>query len=179
MPIWYSLIRYQSSVGLVDEVRRAVTSVDRSLPIFLVKTLRAQTEDSFLRERLLAMISSFFGGLAMLLACLGLYGLMTYAITRRTAEIGIRMALGARRKEIIWLSLRETLWLVLAGVVSGVPLTVLLARYTKSLLFGVAPADPVTIAASVVLLIGIAAFAGFLPVRRTWRIDPMAALRHE
>ncbi len=106
-------IRYQSGAGLVDEVRRAVTSVDRSLPIFLVKTLRAQTEDSFLRERLLAMISSFFGGLAMLLACLGLYGLMTYAITRRTAEIGIRMALGARRKEIIWLSLARN---AMAGI---------------------------------------------------------------
>ena len=172
-------IRYQFGVGLVDDVRRAVMSVDRSLPIFLVKTLRMQTEDSLLRERLLAMISSFFGGLAMLLACLGLYGLMTYAITRRTAEIGIRMALGARRKEIVWLTLRETVWLVLVGVLFGVPLAALLGRYTKSLLFGVAPADPVVIAVSVVLLIGVAAFAGFLPARRASRIDPMVALRHE
>src|SRR5207245_5497817 len=80
-------LRYRSGAGLVDEVRQAIASVDRNVPIFHVKTLRAQTEDSFLRERLLATISSFFGGLALLLACLGLYGLMAYAVARRTAEI--------------------------------------------------------------------------------------------
>jgi putative ABC transport system permease protein len=172
-------LRYRPGASLLDEVRQAVGSVDRSVPIFRIKTLRDQTEDSFLRERLLATISSFFGGLALLLACLGLYGLMAYAVARRTAEIGIRMALGARRQAIIWLILYETLWLVLAGVASGVPLAVLLSRYIKSLLFGVAPADPVIIAASVALLVGIAAIACFLPARRASRIDPMAALRDE
>jgi predicted lysophospholipase L1 biosynthesis ABC-type transport system permease subunit len=172
-------LRYRASASLVDEVRQAVTTVDRNVPIFRVKTLRAQTEDSLLRERLLATISTFFGGLALLLACLGLYGLMAYAVARRTAEIAIRMALGARSREIIWLILRETLWLVLAGVASGIPLAVWLSRYTESLLFGVAPADPVIIAASVALLIGVAALAGSLPARRASRIDPMVALKYE
>ena len=172
-------VRYQSSASLVDGVRRAVASVDRNVPIFRVKTLRAQTEDSFLRERLLATISTFFGGLALLLASLGLYGLMAYAVARRTTEIGIRMALGARSERIIWLVLRQTLLLVLAGVAAGVPLAIWLSRFTKSLLFGVAPADPLIIAGSVALLISIAILAGFLPARRASRIDPMVALRYE
>jgi predicted permease len=172
-------LRYRSGAGLVVEVRQAVASVDRNVPIFHVKTLRAQTEDSFLRERLLATFSNFFGGLALLLASLGLYGLMAYAVGRRTAEIGIRMALGARRRGIIWLIVRETLWLVLAGAGVGIPLAVWLSRYGKSLLFGIAPADPVVFAGSFVTLVGVAVFAGFLPARRASRIDPMVALRYE
>jgi len=153
--------------------------VDRNLPIFWMKTLHAQTENSFLRERLHAAISSFFGGLALLAACLGLYGLMAYTVTRRTAEIGIRMALGASRQEVTWLVLRETLWLLVAGGAAGIPLAVWLSRYAKSVLFGVVGLDPVIIATSVVMLIGVAALAGFLPVRRASRIDPMVALRYE
>jgi predicted permease len=172
-------LRYQSGAGLVDEVRHAVASVDGNVPIFHVKTLRAQTEDSFLRERLLATISSFFGGLALLLASLGLYGLMAYAVARRTAEIGIRMALGARRWKIIWLIVRETLWLVLAGAVAGIPLAVWLSRYAKVLLFGIAAADPVVFATSVAALTGVAVLASFLPARRASRIDPMVALRYD
>jgi len=132
-----------------------------------------------LRRILLATISTFFGGLALLLASLGLYGLMAYAVARRTTEIGIRMALGARSERIIWLVLRQTLLLVLAGVAAGVPLAIWLSRFTKSLLFGVAPADPLIIAGSVALLISIAILAGFLPARRASRIDPMVALRYE
>jgi predicted permease len=172
-------LRYRSGAGSVDDVRRAVAAVDRNVPIFRVKSLRAQTEDSFLRERLLATISSFFGGLALLLACLGLYGLMAYAVARRTAEIGIRMALGARRREIVWLVLRETLWLVLAGVAAGVPLAVWLTGYAKSLLFEITAADPMILAVAAAALAGVAAVAGFLPARRASRIDPMTALRYE
>jgi predicted permease len=172
-------LRYRSGTSLVEAVHRAVASVDRNVPIFRVKTLRAQTEDSLVRERLLATVSSFFGGLAGLLALLGLYGLMACAVARRTAEIGIRMALGARRQEIIWLILRETLGLVLAGIALGIPLALALSRYAKSLLFGIAPADPVVMAASAAVLIVIAAVAGFLPARRASRIDPMVALRYE
>jgi predicted permease len=172
-------LRYRSGAGLVDAVRQAIASVDRNVPIFRVKTLHTQTEDSFLRERLLATISSFFGGLALLLACLGLYGLMAYAVARRTAEIGIRMALGARGRQIIWLILRETLWLVLAGIASGVPLAVALSRYTRSLLFGVSPADPAILAGSIAAMIAVAALAGYLPARRASRVDPMVALRYE
>ena len=172
-------LRYRSNASLVNGVRQAVGSVDRNLPIFRVKTLQAQTEDSFLRERLLAAISSFFGGLALLLAGLGLYGLLAYAVARRTAEIGVRMALGAHQGGIIWLIVRETLWLVLAGVGAGIPLAILLSRYAKTLLFGIAGVEPRIFAYSVAALIGVALLAGFLPARRAMKVDPMVALRYE
>ena len=172
-------LRYRSAVGLVNDVRQAVASLDRNVQIFHVKTLRAQTEDSFLRERLLATISSFFGGLALLLACLGLYGLMAHAVARRTAEIGIRMALGARPRGVIWLIVRETLCLVLAGAIAGIPLAVWLSRYAKALLFGIAAPDPVVFATSIAALTGVAVLASLLPARRASRIDPMVALRYD
>jgi predicted permease len=168
-----------STPNLVNEIRHTVASIDPNVPIFRIKTLRAQTEDAFLRERLLATISTFFGALALLLACLGLYGLMAYAVARRTAEIGIRMALGAGRGGITWLVLGETLWLMLAGSAAGVPLAAWLSRYAKSLLFGIEPADPRVLAVSVCALILVAAVAALLPARRATRIDPMVALRYE
>jgi predicted permease len=172
-------LRYRSGSGLVEDVRQAVMSVDRNVPIFRVKTLRAQTDDSLVRERLLATVSSFFGGLALLLALLGLYGLMAYAVARRTAEIGIRMALGARQRQIIWMALEETLWLVGTGITLGVPLALWMSRYAKALLFGVATADPAILAISAGALIGVAVLAGYLPARRASRVDPMVALRYE
>ena len=172
-------LRYRSSASLLEQVRREVASVDRNLPLFRARTLQAQTEQSLLKERLLAMLSSFFGGLALLLACLGLYGLMAYAVARRTAEIGIRLALGARGTDVTWLVLRETLCLTVAGIVCGVPLALVAARYAKSMLFEINPADPWAIAAAIVLLTGVGALAGYVPVRRALRVDPMTALRCE
>jgi len=156
-----------------------VASVDGNLPIFRVKTLRTQAEDSLLRERLLATLSGFFGGLALLLACLGLYGLMAYAVARRTAEIGIRMALGAPRDRIVWLVLRGMLSLVTAGILLGVPLSLWAARYANTLLFGVGSADPAVLAISIAALMAVAALAAYLPARRASRVDPMVALRYE
>lgn len=172
-------LRYRGNASLVDEARREIASVDRNLPIFRARTLRTETEQSLLRERLLAMLSSFFGALALLLACVGLYGLMAYAVARRTGEIGIRMALGARREHVLWLVLRETLTLVLAGLAAGLPLALWTARYAKSLLFGIGTADPVTIAATIAALAVVAALAGYIPARRALRVDPMVALRYE
>jgi len=172
-------LRYGSGSSLLDQVRREVASVDRGLPVFRARTLRAQSEQSLLRERLLARLSTFFGALGLLLACLGLYGLMAYAVARRTGEIGIRMALGAARDHIIWLVLRETFGLTLAGLALGIPLALWGARYTKSLLFGIGAADPLTIAGAIAALIAVAALAGYLPARRALRVDPMAALRWE
>jgi predicted permease len=172
-------LRYRAGSELLEQVRREVASVDRNLPIFRARTLVAQTEQSLLRERLLATLSSFFGALALVLACLGLFGLMAYAVTRRTAEIGIRMALGARRGQILWLMLRGTLGLVLAGLALGIPLALWTARYAKSLLFGVGTADPLTVTITIVALIGVAALAAWIPARRATRVDPMAALRYE
>ena len=172
-------IRYRGGGNLLAEARREVEAVDRNIPIFRATTLRAQTEQSLLRERLLAMLSSFFGGLALLIACLGLYGLMSYAVERRTGEIGIRMALGARRDHVVWLVVREMIGLVLAGIAAGVPLSLWAARYAKSLLFGIGSADPVAMAATVAALSAVAALAAYFPARRALRVDPMVALRYE
>ncbi|MGB7759967.1 MAG: ABC transporter permease [Bryobacteraceae bacterium] len=172
-------LRYGARSTLVDEARRAVASVDPNVPVFQARTLRAEAERSLLKERLLATLSTFFGALALLLACVGLYGLMACAVARRTAEIGIRLALGARRGHIVWLVLRETLWLSLAGIAAGVPLALWAARYAESDLFGISPADPVTIAATVAALTGVAMLAGYIPARRALRIDPVMAVRYE
>jgi predicted lysophospholipase L1 biosynthesis ABC-type transport system permease subunit len=172
-------LRYRSDAALVDQVRRVVAEVDRNLPVYRARTLRAQTEQSLIRERLLAWLSSFFGGLTLLIACLGLYGLMAYSVSRRTAEIGIRIALGACRGHVMWLVLRETLWLALTGIAAGIPLALWAARYAKSLLFGVAATDPVAIGMTAAALLAIAVAAGFVPGQRAVRVDPMTALRYE
>ena len=153
--------------------------MDRNLPIYRVKTLRAQTQESLLRERLLATLSGFFGALALLLACLGLYGLMAYAVTRRTAEIGIRIALGARRWNVLWLVLRETMMLAVAGIAAGIPLALWTAGYAKALLFEVSTTDLATLSATVAILLTVAVVAGYLPARRAVGVDPMTALRYE
>jgi predicted permease len=172
-------LRYGGGSRLVDDVRRAVASVDRNLPVFRIKTLRAQTDDSLVRERLLAMLSTFFGGLGLGLACLGLYGLMAYGVARRTGEIGVRMALGARRGQIVWMVAREGLLLVAGGIAAGIPLAVWGSRYARALLFGVDAAGVLTIAVPALVLITVAALAGFLPALRASRVDPMTALRYE
>jgi predicted permease len=147
-------------------------------------TLRIQTleerADMFLAdERLIAMLSASLGGLALLLAAVGLYGLMSHAVTRRTAEIGIRMALGAQRGSVLGLILREVMWLVLAGIAVAIPVAVAASRLISGMLFGLPANDPATMAWSAGVLAAVALFAGYLPARRASRIDPMTALRCE
>jgi predicted permease len=163
----------------LDDVRAAVQQVDPTLPIFRVRTLRAQFEMALESERLVATVSTAFGALALVLSCVGLYGLMAYAVARRTGEIGVRMALGARRGHVAGMVLRETLMLTVAGIAIGVPIAIGSARYAASLLYGVGPADPVAIGVTVAALLAVALLAGYLPARRATRIDPMTALRSE
>ena len=172
-------LRFHSESGLIEEARQAVASVDRQLPIFRVKTLQTQTNDSLLRERLLVILSNGFGGLALVLACLGLYGLMAYAVARRTAEIGVRMALGASKGAIVWLVLGGSLGLVVSGAAVGVPLSLWASRFAHSLLFDVTPTEPILIAAPVVIMFIVAAISCYLPARRAARVDPAVALRRE
>ena len=172
-------LRYGSISSLLDAARREVAAVDPGLPVFHAKTLIAQAGQSLMKERLLATLSSFFGALALLLASVGLYGLIAYAVARRTGEIGIRLALGASRGHIIWLVLRDTLWLTLAGIGAGILLSLWAAQYVKSVLFGISTADPLTIAVTVALLLGVAALAGYIPTRRALRVDPVVALKYE
>jgi len=117
--------------------------------------------------------------LALLLACIGLYGVMAHGVLRRTKEIGIRMALGAERRGIVWMVMRETLVLVVAGIAVGVPVALGAARLISSQLFGLGPADPLTLVASALVLIGVASLAGFLPARKASKVNPLTALRYE
>jgi predicted permease len=136
-------------------------------------------DDTLVQERLLAKLSGFFGALALLLAAIGLYGIMTYAIVRRRQEIGIRMALGAGQRRVLGMVLRESLVVVAAGSTIGIGAALLITPVVKSLLFGVSPTDPVSMALSAGTLLIVAAVAGFLPARRASRVDPMIALRYE
>ena len=144
-----------------------------------LKTAQELVDNSILTERLVAKLSTFFGGLALLLAAIGLYGVMSYTVARRTTEIGLRMALGAQRTDVASLVLRDILRLIVIGSAVGVLASVQLARYVESLIFGLKPHDPVTIAASVAVLGLIGLVAGYLPARRAARIDPILALRAE
>jgi ABC-type antimicrobial peptide transport system permease subunit len=126
-----------------------------------------------------ATLSGFFGLTALLLACIGLYGLMAYTVTRRTHEIGIRMALGAQARDVLRLVMQETLLLVLLGVALGLGAAVATTRLISSLLFGLSATDPATLSLAALLLVAVAALAGYLPARRAASVDPIVALREE
>ena len=173
-------IRYSGRLSnVLDGVRRQVLAIDRNFPLFRVKTLEVQTEDSLVKERLIATLSAFFGMLAALLACIGLYGTMAYAVARRTGEIGLRMALGAHRRGVIWMVLRETVLLIAIGILMGLLCAVGVSHLLASQLYGVKPTDVLTLSAASLLLATVAMFAGYVPARRASRVDPMVALRYE
>jgi ABC-type antimicrobial peptide transport system permease subunit len=128
---------------------------------------------------LIASLSVVFGLVATALAALGLYGVVAFSVTSRTKEIGVRMALGARKMSVVWLVLRETMILVTIGIAIGVPVAYVLSRYVTSQLYGVTPTDAATALAALAILAAVAAISGFLPARRASTIDPLQALRHE
>ena len=165
--------------ALVTAIREAVSEVDKNLPLFDVITQKEQADQSLTQERLFATLSGFFGLVALLLGCVGLYGVMSYAVARRTNEIGIRMALGATAPRVTRMVMRETMMLVIVGVAIGVGAALATTRLIESMLFGLAPNDPVTISVAVLLMIAVAAVAGYLPARRAAKVDPMVALRYE
>jgi predicted permease len=144
-----------------------------------LESLGEMARASLTRERLLSMLASFFGILALLLACIGLYGIMAYGVMRRTREIGIRLAVGASRRSVLWMMLRETLIVVTIGVIAGAIASVPATRALRNQLFGVAPADPASLTIAIVILVAIAAIAGYVPARRATRINPLSALRCE
>jgi ABC-type antimicrobial peptide transport system permease subunit len=157
----------------------AVRAIDSRLPVFQMKSLGDQLDDSLLDERLVASLSGMFGVLAMLLSCVGLYGLMAYTVNRRTTEIGVRMTLGAGRAQIVRLIVRESLLLVFAGVAIGIPIAIGASRLLVSELYGLRPGDPATIAAACALMTAVALLAGYVPARRAANLNPMHALRSE
>jgi predicted permease len=144
-----------------------------------VATIEQQVEMSLVRERMLAMLATFFAALALILACIGLYGVMAYRVARRTREIGIRIAIGARRESVVWMMVRETLVLVIAGAALGTLTSLGVNRYIAGQLFGVTPRDPVAIAVALSVLGIVTMAAGYVPARQASRIDPVTALRAE
>ncbi len=167
------------STTVTAAVRREARALDPAMPMFEVETLATQVAASLRVERLLAMLSSGFGMLALLLSCLGLYGILSYTVAQRTNEIGIRMALGAARRDVLWLVLRDALRLVLIGIALGVPAALAAGRLVASQLYGISAADPVVIGLAPMALLVIAAVASYLPARRATRVDPLVALRFE
>jgi predicted permease len=172
-------VRTSGNVKAVGErLRETVASLGRHY-LRSLSTLEEQVDQALLQERLVAWLSSFFAGLAVLLACIGVYALLTYAVARRTREIGVRMALGASRPSVVRLIVGEGLTLALLGVVLGVPAAVAAGRLIGALLYGLGPTDAVTLTSATAMFIIVAAIAGLLPAYRASTIDPMAALRHD
>jgi predicted permease len=161
---------------MTTAVRAAMQEVDATLPVRDFTSQTEQIEQRFSQERLFARAYSLFGALALLLACIGLFGLMSYNVARRTNEIGIRMALGAQRGTVIGMVMRESLTLVGVGMGIGLAASVWAGRFVKAVLFGLTPVDGPTIALAIGLIVIVSALAGFLPARRASRVDPMVAL---
>jgi predicted permease len=165
--------------GMVTLVRRAVQSVDKNLPLIDVRTQTEQIDATMQQERTFASLTAAFGILALVLACIGIYGLMAYTVARRTNEIGIRLALGAPRQQVVGMILGEAFWLAMVGVGAGLGIALLATRSLQSMLFGLKPNDPATLLLSGVLLLCVALLASFIPARAAARVNPIQALRHE
>ena len=164
---------------IIAEVRSTAASVDPNLPVVYQSTLAEQVGRSVASQSLTARLSAFFGLLAVFLASIGIYGLTSYGVARRTNEIGIRVALGAPRARVFWIILRDVLLFASTGLALGVPIALAVGQLVSSLLFGVKPADPATMVVTATLLLVLNVAAGYLPARRAMRVDPMVALRYE
>jgi macrolide transport system ATP-binding/permease protein len=160
-------------------VRRELHEVAPDVPIFSLSTLEHRVDASLVQERTVSTLSAWFGGFALLLASIGLYGRLAYAVVERTREIGIRLALGAGRTTVMWTILREVMALVVCGLAIGLPLAIASARGIRSLLYGLEPFDPSTLSVVAVTILGVATLAGYIPALRASRVDPMVALRYE
>jgi putative ABC transport system permease protein len=164
---------------LIAATREAVRSVDPNLPIGDSSTVAVTVSDSLAQQRLIAQLTSIFGGLALGLACLGLYGVMSYTVAYRTSELGIRLALGSSRHSVLWLVMRQSIALGAAGIAGGLLLSFLSAHAVRSLLFGLGPYDPVTMFMAAAVLFGVSLASGLMPAWRASKVDPMVALRYE
>jgi putative ABC transport system permease protein len=166
-------------VELSSAVRNRVSSIDKDQPVATIRTMERVVSDSVASQRFSMMLLGVFASVALILAAIGLYGVMAYAVTQQTREIGIRMALGAQARDMLKLVIGKGMTLVVIGVGIGLAASFALTRLMKTLLFDVSATDPLTFAAVVLLLLSIALLACYLPARRATKVDPMVALRYE
>jgi ABC-type antimicrobial peptide transport system permease subunit len=164
---------------LIDAIRSRTREIEGAVSVTDTRTMEDNMNRTLMQERFVATLGGFFGVVALIRAAIGLYGVMSQSVTRRTREIGIRMALGAEARKVLWLVLRDAIIMVAIGTVIGAVAAITLTRYTESMLYGVKAHDPWTLAAAGAVLIAVTATAGFLPARRATRVDPMRALREE
>jgi macrolide transport system ATP-binding/permease protein len=177
--MYFELRTAADPLALANTVRRIVREVDPQVPVADITTQSRIIDGTIAQERTFADLCTCFAALALVMACVGLYATMAYAVTRRTSEIGIRMALGAQRRRIVWMVLREVLVLAAVGLAIGFTAVWQTTKFLQSFLFGLKPNDPLALAAAVAILIACAILAGYAPAWRASRIDPMVALRHE
>jgi predicted permease len=174
------LVRYSGQTGtILSTARERIAALDRNLPMYRVNTLEAEASAALLRQRLLAVVSTAFGLLALALACVGLYGLMAFAVACRVKEIGVRMALGANERQVLWTTLRESFRMIAIGLMIGVPSALAMMRMARTFLFGLTPADPAALAAAIVVLTAVVVLAAYIPARRASQVEPMVVLRME
>ena len=167
-----------SQAQTVREVNRVLAEINPGISVSF-QGFKSMIDTTVLRERLMATVSSFFGGLALLLACIGVYGVLSYRVASRTNEIGIRAALGAQRRDLYWLILREALLLLVFGLVVGLPLTFGITRLASALLFELGPNDPLSLSLAALTILAVSLIAGYIPSRRATRVDPWIAVRCE
>ena len=177
--LYFHVRASRDPAALAASVRTVVQGVDASLAVTEMSVMSAQVGDSLWQERLLARITTAFGALALTLACVGLYGTISYGVGRRRSEIAVRMALGARYTQVLWMVLRQALLLALAGVAAGVPLALWAGTFVASQLYGLTPRDPVTLIFTAAVLVAVASLARYLPARRAALVDPARALKSE
>jgi predicted lysophospholipase L1 biosynthesis ABC-type transport system permease subunit len=166
-------------VSAMAAVRRAIASAEPGLPIESIEAVAARVRRGRSQEQLVVLLTSIFSMLATGLAGFGLFGVLSHAVARRTPELGLRMALGASRSNVLWSVVRDALWLVMCGVLLGLPLAVLGGNLVSALTFGITPYDAFSVVAGFVVLLGIGAACSLVPALRAARVDPMMALRQE
>jgi predicted permease len=182
LPAYAQAIEIRSSrppTTMIGELRNAISKTGQNFPVTEAMPLSSAIDRSLARESLVARLSSLSGIFALLLACMGLYGVMAYTVARHTGEIGIRIALGASRTNVLWMELRQSTLMVLVGLAVGAPASLLVSRVIANQLFGVSPTDLVSFSIAAVIMVVIAGLASYIPCRRASRIDPLRSLRYE